>query len=101
MLSQTSKQSAGMVYNKLLDDDVSSAVSGLPEDFRTVVILCDIEGLTYEEVAGFLAGPWHCPIASSPRQEVLHSTLYDYAKERGYVRSAKRPLGPHVRLDTS
>ena len=37
-----------------LDDDVQSALDALPPDFRAVVVLCDIEGLSYEEIAATL-----------------------------------------------
>ena len=37
-----------------LDDDVQRALDGLPPDFRAAVVLCDIEGLSYEEVAATL-----------------------------------------------
>lgn len=36
------------------DDDVELALAGLPPDFRVAVVLCDIEGLTYEEIADIL-----------------------------------------------
>jgi len=37
-----------------LDHDVAAALAGLPPDFRAAVVLCDIEGLTYEEIAAVL-----------------------------------------------
>jgi len=36
------------------DDDVESALTSLPEDFRAAVVLCDVEGLSYEEIADVL-----------------------------------------------
>ncbi|MGB9376609.1 MAG: RNA polymerase sigma factor SigE, partial [Mycobacteriales bacterium] len=36
------------------DDDVQGALDALPPDFRAAVVLCDIEGLSYEEVAATL-----------------------------------------------
>lgn len=79
------------VFGNLLDDDVSSAVSNLPEDFRTVVILCDIEGLTYEEIAQFV----DCPLGTVRSRlhrgrKLLHASLFEYAKDRGYVPSSIR-----------
>jgi len=38
----------------LFDDDVETALAGLPPDFRAAVVLCDVEGLTYEEIARVL-----------------------------------------------
>ena len=37
-----------------LDPDVAAALAALPPDFRAAVVLCDIEGLTYEEIATVL-----------------------------------------------
>jgi RNA polymerase sigma factor (sigma-70 family) len=42
------------VMDGLFDDDVESALAELPPDFRAAVVLCDIEGLTYEEIADVL-----------------------------------------------
>lgn len=36
------------------DDDIESALAALPPDFRAAVVLCDIEGLSYEEIAEIL-----------------------------------------------
>ncbi len=40
--------------DRLLDDDIQRALDALPVKFRTAVVLCDIEGLSYEEVAATL-----------------------------------------------
>ncbi|MGE9809124.1 MULTISPECIES: RNA polymerase sigma factor SigE [unclassified Janibacter] len=37
-----------------LDDDIQRALDALPPDFRAAVVLCDIEGLSYEEVGATL-----------------------------------------------
>jgi RNA polymerase sigma-70 factor (ECF subfamily) len=37
-----------------LDHDVAAALAALPPEFRAAVVLCDIEGLTYEEIASVL-----------------------------------------------
>jgi RNA polymerase sigma-70 factor (ECF subfamily) len=37
-----------------LDDEVQAALAELPPDFRAAVVLCDIEGLSYEEIAATL-----------------------------------------------
>ena len=38
----------------LFDHDVQYALDALPEDFRAAVVLCDIEGMTYDEIADVL-----------------------------------------------
>ena len=42
------------VADRLFDADVEAALSALPPDFRAAVVLCDIEGLSYEEIADVL-----------------------------------------------
>ena len=42
------------VLDGQFDDDVEAALAELPPDFRAAVVLCDIEGLTYEEIADVL-----------------------------------------------
>lgn len=80
-----------LLSRNLLDDDVSSALSSLPEEFRTVVILSDIEGFTYEEIARFV----HCPLGTvrsrlHRARKLLRSALQMYAGERGYGRAEER-----------
>jgi RNA polymerase sigma factor (sigma-70 family) len=42
------------VLDGLFDEDVETALAALPPDFRAAVVLCDIEGLSYEEIADVL-----------------------------------------------
>lgn len=39
---------------KMFDADVETALAELPPDFRAAVVLCDVEGLSYEEIADVL-----------------------------------------------
>jgi RNA polymerase sigma-70 factor (ECF subfamily) len=78
------------IFGNLLGDEVSKALEKLPEDFRTVVILCDIEGLTYEEIAEFV----ECPIGTVRSRlhrgrKMLQELLYDHAKKQGYIKDDK------------
>lgn len=74
------------IFGGLLGDEVTKALGDLPEDFRTVVILCDIEGLTYEEIAEFL----ECPIGTVRSRlhrgrKLLQGKLLEYARKEGLV----------------
>lgn len=74
------------IFDSLLDDEVSQAIASLPEDFRTVIILSDIEGYTYEEIAEFV----DCPIGTvrsrlHRARKMLFSKLHKYAKSKGLV----------------
>ena len=73
------------VFSKLLDDELLTALNSLQDDFKTVVILCDLEGLSYEEIAEFV----QCPIGTVRSRlhrgrKVLQQKLMEYARKRGY-----------------
>lgn len=75
------------LYGNLLGDEVTKALQSLPDDFRTVVILCDIEGLTYEEIAEFV----ECPIGTVRSRlhrgrKLLQAKLFEYAKQQGMIK---------------
>ncbi len=42
------------VHDANFDPDIEAALARLPEEFRVAVVLCDIEGLSYEEIASVL-----------------------------------------------
>ena len=74
------------MYRELLDDDVTRALQDLPEDFRTVVLLCDVEGFTYEEIANMLDVPIGTIRSRLHRgRNLLRTALTDYAEKRGYT----------------
>ncbi|MBU1097387.1 MAG: sigma-70 family RNA polymerase sigma factor [Bacteroidetes bacterium] len=75
------------VYSKLLDDDIAQALNKLPVDFRTVIILSDVEGFSYEEIAEFV----DCPVGTvrsrlHRARKMLYTKLFDYAHDRGYTK---------------
>ena len=74
------------IFSNLLDDEIAGAIASLPVEFRTVVILCDVEGLTYEEVSEFV----ECPLGTVRSRlhrgrALLRGALGEYAKQRGFV----------------
>ena len=73
------------MFRELIDDDISNALEELPEDFRTVVLLCDVEGFTYEEIANMLDVPIGTIRSRLHRgRNLLKAQLVEYAEERGY-----------------
>lgn len=74
------------IYDNLLDDEISSAIASLPDDFKTVIILSDIEGFTYDEIADFI----DCPVGTvrsrlHRARKMLFAKLQNYAAEKGYI----------------
>ncbi len=73
------------MFRELIDDDISNALEELPEDFRTVVLLCDVEGFTYEEIANMLDVPIGTIRSRLHRgRNLLKAQLMEYAEKRGY-----------------
>ncbi len=74
------------MYGAALGDDVARALESLPEDFRTAVILSDIEGCTYEEIAEFVDVPIGTVRSRLHRgRKLLQGKLFAYAKDRGNI----------------
>ena len=74
----------------MLHGDVDRALTTLPLAFREAVLLVDIEGLTYREVAEVL----DCPIGTvmsrlSRGRALLRRSLGRFAREHGYVKEAE------------
>lgn len=73
-------------FSNLMGDEISKAIADLPEDFRTVILLSDIEGFTYEEIADFVDVPIGTVRSRLHRaRKMLYAKLHKYAKEKGYV----------------
>jgi RNA polymerase sigma-70 factor (ECF subfamily) len=77
------------VLSKYLDEDVYKALSELPPNFRMPILLADIEGLSYKEIAEALQIPIGTVMSRISRgRRQLQRSLWQYAKERGYVKEA-------------
>jgi RNA polymerase sigma-70 factor, ECF subfamily len=74
------------VLSKYLDEDVYQALSDLPLNFRMPIILADIEGLSYKEIAQALNIPIGTVMSRISRaRRHLQRSLWNYAKNRGYI----------------
>ena len=74
------------------DAEVKEAVEGLPENFRIPVLLADVEGFSYKEIAEILDVPIGTVMSRLHRgRKALQKELYEYALQRGLT---DRPSGP-------
>src|SRR5579885_1346083 len=78
------------VLSQYLDEDVYRALNNLPLNFRMPIILADIEGLSYKEIAQALNIPIGTVMSRISRaRRHLQRSLWDYARNRGYLSGAR------------
>ena len=72
----------------MIGDEISGALNNIPVDFRTVIILSDLEGFTYEEMSKILDIPIGTVRSRLHRaRNMLKEKLVSYAKEMGYAKN--------------
>lgn len=77
------------LLNKLLGEDIERALDGLPETFRAVVVLVDIEGYCYDEVAVALGIPVGTVRSRLSRaRSMLQRALWEQANAAGLTAGA-------------
>jgi RNA polymerase sigma-70 factor, ECF subfamily len=74
------------VLDKIPDEAVKAALESLPENFRLPVLLADVEGFSYKEIAEIMDTPIGTVMSRLHRgRKALQKALWDTAKERGLV----------------
>lgn len=73
------------IFKNMMGDEVTLAVNSLPIDFRTVILLCDVEGFTYEEIAKIIDVPIGTVRSRLFRaRNMLKEKLQGYAEKKGF-----------------
>jgi RNA polymerase sigma-70 factor (ECF subfamily) len=82
------------VLDRFTDDEVKDALESLPENFRIAVLLADVEGFSYKEIAEITDVPIGTVMSRIHRgRRALQKALLGFAEERGLVGSAAAPGG--------
>jgi len=79
-----------LLLSHMMDGEITDALQALPEEYRSALVLVDIEELTYEEAARVL----ECPIGTvrsrlARARRLLRAALATYARDHGYIREKK------------
>ena len=75
-----------LVLDGLVESDIKQAVESLPENFRIPVLLADVEGFAYKEIAEILDVPIGTVMSRLHRgRKALQRALWEYARERGLL----------------
>jgi RNA polymerase sigma-70 factor (ECF subfamily) len=79
----------GRFFDQIVDDEVLRAIDALPEQFREAIVLSDVEGLSYEEIARIIGVPLGTVKSRLFRaRRVLQRNLYQYAVDMGYIKGS-------------
>ncbi len=76
-----------LFFSQVMDQEVEQALKALPEEFRTAIILVDIQELSYEDAAKVM----DCPVGTvrsrlSRGRRMLQVALRNYALKRGIIK---------------
>ena len=79
------------LLERITDDEVKRAIESLPEAFRMAVLLADVEGFSYKEIADITDVPIGTVMSRIHRgRRALQKALLDYAEARGLVTADTR-----------
>jgi RNA polymerase sigma-70 factor (ECF subfamily) len=84
--SQLSSSAEDQMLDLFTDDEVKNALESLPEDFRIPVLLSDVDGFAYKEIAEMLEIPIGTVMSRLHRgRKAMQKMLYEYARDRGLI----------------
>ena len=84
--SQLSSSAEDQMLDLFTDDEVKNALESLPEDFRIPVLLSDVDGFSYKEIAEMLEIPIGTVMSRLHRgRKAMQKMLYEYARDRGLI----------------
>ena len=84
--SQLSSSAEDQMLNLFTDDEVKNALESLPEDFRIPVLLSDVDGFAYKEIAEMLEIPIGTVMSRLHRgRKAMQKMLYEYARDKGLI----------------
>jgi RNA polymerase sigma-70 factor (ECF subfamily) len=79
------------LLDRIMDDEIRRSLDDLPEAFRAAVILADLEGFSYKEMAEIMGVPQGTVMSRLSRgRHLLQKNLWQYARDRRYVKGDAR-----------
>jgi RNA polymerase sigma-70 factor (ECF subfamily) len=85
-VGKASRSAEDTLFDLFTDDEVKAALENLPENFRMPVLLADVEGFSYKEIAEMLDIPIGTVMSRLHRgRKAMQKALADFAMERGLL----------------
>ncbi|MFZ4720515.1 MAG: sigma-70 family RNA polymerase sigma factor [Ilumatobacteraceae bacterium] len=85
-VDQAARSAEDTLFDLFTDDEVKAALENLPENFRMPVMLADVEGFSYKEIAEMLDIPIGTVMSRLHRgRKAMQKALADFATERGLI----------------
>jgi RNA polymerase sigma-70 factor, ECF subfamily len=82
--SQRGRSAEDELMDLVTESEVKDAIEALPEQFRMAVLLADVEGFSYKEIAEILDIPIGTVMSRLHRgRKALQKALFDFASNRG------------------
>jgi RNA polymerase sigma-70 factor (ECF subfamily) len=82
--AEMARSAEDQVLEQFVDADVKAALESLPENFRLPVLLADVEGFSYKEIAEIMGVPIGTVMSRLHRgRKALQRALWKFARERG------------------
>ena len=83
-LQSSARSAEDQMFDLFTDDEVKQSLEELPENFRLPVLLADVEGFAYKEIAEMLDIPIGTVMSRLHRgRKAMQKRLFDYAQARG------------------
>ncbi|MFD0996769.1 sigma-70 family RNA polymerase sigma factor [Pseudoclavibacter chungangensis] len=84
--SRSNRSAEAEALERMPDSTVKEALQSLPDDFRMAVLLADVEGFAYKEIAEIMHTPVGTVMSRLHRgRRLLREKLGDYAREQGIL----------------
>lgn len=85
----------GKYYDSFLDEEIVTAILALPDEYRDAVVMSDLHGLKYAEIAKALGVPEGTIKSRLFRgRRLLQAQLRDYAETMGYIKPVSASAAP-------
>ena len=89
-VSSSGRSAEDVALEQFTDDEVKAAIESLPEAFRMTVLLADVEGFSYKEIAEITDVPIGTVMSRLHRgRGALQKALHEYGARRGFVEAER------------